>query len=158
MPEHRRIEARDRSEIEALLAGTGAFQPHEIAVAMELVDIALNNPVQTDYHPWILIEDGLIVAYACFGRNPMTRSTYDLYWIATRADQIRRGLGRSMFQVVEEQIRAQGGKLLVVETSSQERYRGTNAFYARMGCELAARLADFYDDGDDQLIYCKRLR
>ena len=154
---HRRIEAGDREEIHQLLLGTGAFQPHEIDVALELIDIALTKPEQSDYHPYVLIADGRIVAYACFGRNPMTRSTYDLYWIATRAADMRQGYGRILYARVEEEIRRQGGRLLIIETSSKEKYRGTHDFYGRIGCALAARIPDFYDEGDDLLIYSKRL-
>jgi ribosomal protein S18 acetylase RimI-like enzyme len=156
--ESRRIRAEDRAEVHALLLGTAVFQPHEIAVAMELIDVALTRPEQQDYHPYVLVDDGVIVAYACFGKNPMTRSTYDLYWIATKAGQVRQGHGRALFAAVENEIRKREGRLLIIETSSKETYRGTAEFYARIGCELIARVPDFYDEGDDQLIYCKRLR
>ena len=157
MREHRRIQSADREEIRQLLVDTDAFQPHELDVAMELVDIALTQPGQADYHPYVLLEDGIIVAYACFGKNPMTRFTYDLYWIATRTTNIRQGCGRELFAVVENEIKSRGGRLLVIETSSKEKYRGTHDFYLRIGCEFAARLRDFYDEGDDKLIYYKRL-
>lgn len=155
----RRIEERDREAVRALVAGTGAFKPHEVDVAMELVDASLTKPDQDDYHPYVLEEeDGTVAAYACFGRNPMTKATFDLYWIATRADRMGRGYGRGMLAFVEDEVRRRGGRLLVIETSSQESYGGTQAFYAKIGCTLAARLPDYYDEGDDKLIYLKPLR
>ena len=157
MRKHRRILPEDREEILRLLVGTGAFQAHEVDVAMELIDLALTKPEQQDYHPYVLLENGAIVAYACFGKDPMTRFTYDLYWIATRAASARQGFGRELFALVEFEIKSRGGRLLMIETSSKEIYRGTNNFYARVGCAFAARLPDYYDDGDDKLIYCKRL-
>src|SRR5512134_4021522 len=103
----RRIEANDREAVRALIAGTGAFKPHEVDVAMELVDIALSRPAQDDYHPFVLEEDdGTVAAYACYGKNPMTRATYDLYWLATRSDRMGRGYGRRIVAHVEEQARA----------------------------------------------------
>ena len=157
MTVYRRIGPEDRAEVQSLLLGTAAFQPHEVDVAMELIDVALTKPDQQDYHPYVLLDDGVIVAYACFGKNPMTRSTYDLYWIATKAPQMRQGYGRTLFALVENDIKNRGGRLLVIETSSKEAYRGTAEFYARVGCELTARIPDFYAEGDDQLIYCRRL-
>lgn len=153
----RRITTADRQAILELLASTEAFQPHELDVAMELVDTALNKPDQQDYLPYVLDTGGAIAAYACFGRNPMTRFTYDLYWLATRADQMRQGYGRAMFDFVEREIRTRGGRLLVIETSSKASYAGSRAFYLRVGCEFAASLPDFYDVGDDRVIYYKRL-
>ena len=65
----RPVQSEDRSAILALLAGTGAFETHELAVAMELVDTALSKPEQQDYLPYVLQVQGEIVAYACFGKN-----------------------------------------------------------------------------------------
>ncbi len=155
----RRIERGDREAIRALVEGTGAFKPHEVDVAMELVDVALTDPKQDDYHPYVVVEDdGTVVAYACFGKNPMTRHTWDLYWIATRKDRMGKGYGRKMVAFVLEQVRARGGRLLVIETSSKESYGTTRVFYEKIGCTLAARLPGYYDEGDDKLIYLKTLR
>jgi GNAT superfamily N-acetyltransferase len=155
----RPIEAKDRDAVRALIEGTGAFKPFEVDVAMELVDIALTDPGQDDYHPFVLEEeDGTVAAYACFGKNAMTKSTFDLYWLATRADRMGKGYGRKIVSFVEEEVKRKGGKLLVIETSSKESYGTTREFYIRIGCTLAAQLPDYYDEGDDKLIYLKRIR
>ena len=155
----RRIEPGDREAIRALIAGTGAFKPFEVDVALELVDVALTQKGQDDYHPYVLVEDdGTIVAYVCFGKNAMTTGTFDLYWIATRTDRMGKGYGRAILSFVEEEVRRRGGYLLVIETSSQESYGSTRLFYDKVGCTLAAQLPDYYAEGDDKLIYLKRVR
>ena len=149
----------DRDAIGALIEGTGVFKAHEVDVALELVDIFLTKPGQDDYHPFVLVEeDGTVAAYACFGKNPMTAGTFDLYWLATRADRHGRGYGRAIVAFVEEQVVRMGGYLLVIETSSKESYGSTRAFYDKIGCTLAAQLPDYYDRGDDKLVYLRRLR
>jgi len=154
----RPIEAGDREAVRALVAGTGAFKPHEVEVAMELVDVALTQKGQDDYHPYVLVEeDGAVGAYACFGKNPMTKATFDLYWIATRADRMGKGYGRAILSFVEGEVRRRGGRLLVIETSSQESYGTQRLFYEKTGYTLAAQLPDYYDEGDDKLIYIKRI-
>ena len=154
----RRIAEEDREAVRILLEGTEAFKTHEVDVAMELVDIALAQPSEDDYRPFVLVEeDGTVAAYACFGKNEMTAATYDLYWVATRADRMGRGHGRRIVAFVEEEIRKEGGRLLVIETSSKESYGETRAFYEKIGCTLAAQLPDYYDEGDDKLIYLKSL-
>jgi GNAT superfamily N-acetyltransferase len=159
MTDIRRIESGDREAIRALISGTRAFKPHEVEVAMELVDVALTQKDQDDYHPYVLVEeDGTVAAYACFGKNPMTRATYDLYWIATRADRMGKGYGRAMVAFVAGEVRRAGGKLLVIETSSQESYGTTRLFYDKIGATLAATLPDYYDDGDDKIIYLLPIR
>jgi GNAT superfamily N-acetyltransferase len=154
----RAIETADRDAVRSLIEGTGVFKTYEVDVAMELVDIALTRPEQDDYHPFVLVEDdGTVAAYACFGRNPMTKSTFDLYWLATRADRMGKGYGRKIVAFVEEEVKRRGGKLLVIETSSKESYGATQEFYLKIGCTLAATLPGYYDEGDDKLIYLKRI-
>jgi GNAT superfamily N-acetyltransferase len=155
----RPIEAKDREAIRGLIDGTGAFKPHEVDVAIELMDIALTRTGQDDYHPLVLEEeDGTVAAYACFGKNPMTRATFDLYWLATRADRMGKGYGRKIVAFVEEEVKRRGGRLLVIETSSKESYGTTREFYLKIGCTLAATLPNYYDEGDDKLIYLKKIR
>lgn len=48
--------------------------------------------------------------------------------------------------------------LIVIETSSQESCGGTREFYLKIGCTLTAQIPDFYDQGDDKLIYLKPIR
>jgi GNAT superfamily N-acetyltransferase len=154
----RPVGSGDREAVGSLIAGTGVFKPHEVDVALELVDIHLTKPGQDDYHPFVLAEeDGTVAAYACFGKNPMTAGTFDLYWLATRADRHGKGYGRAIVAFVEGRVRERGGYLLVIETSSKESYGSTRAFYDKIGCTLAARLPDYYDRGDDKLVYLRRL-
>jgi GNAT superfamily N-acetyltransferase len=109
MTKFRRIEGKDREAVRSLVEGTGAFKPHEVDVAMELVDEALAQTGQDDYHPLVLEEeDGTVVAYACFGKNPMTKATSDLYWLATRADRRGKGYGRRIVAFVEEEVKRRG--------------------------------------------------
>jgi len=159
MTKFRPIEGKDREAVRGLIEGTGAFKPHEVDAAMEQVDEVLARPGQDDDHPFVLEdEDGTVVAYACFGKNPMTKATFDLDWLATRADRMGKGYGRRIVAFVEEEVRRRGGRLLVIETSSHESCGGTREFYLKIGCTLAAQLSDYFDEGDDMLIYVKRIR
>jgi ribosomal protein S18 acetylase RimI-like enzyme len=87
----------------------------------------------------------------------MTKATFDLYWLATRADRMGKGYGRRIVAFVEEEVKRRGGRLLVIETSSKESYGTTREFYIKIGCTLAAQLPDYYDEGDDKLIYLKKI-
>jgi len=151
----------DREAIRSMIEGTKAFQPREVDVAMELVDavLALDRPPgEDDYHARVLVEeDGAVVSYACYGKNPMTAATWDLYWLATRPDRMGKGYGRTIVRFVADEVRRRGGRLLVIETSSKESYGGTRVFYEKIGCTLAAQIPDYYDRGDDKLVYLIRL-
>ena len=88
----------------------------------------------------------------------MTDSTYDLYWIAVDKSQHRAGVGKRLLKFAEEEIVRRGGKMLLVETSSQETYGGTIQFYEKTGYELVGKINEYYRPGDDKLIFAKKLQ
>jgi ribosomal protein S18 acetylase RimI-like enzyme len=154
----RPLEPRDRSRILEIVTATGSFTTVEIATAMEVVDAGLAEPEQ-DYFLFVAEDEGGRVAgYECHGPTPLTDGTFDLYWIAVDPEAQGGGYGRALLQFAEEDVLRRGGRLLLIETSSQESYAATLRFYAKSGYPLVARIAGFYRPGDDKLIFAKELR
>lgn len=148
----------DRAAIASLIVSIENFNQAEVECALELIDIYLNNQSQDDYRV-VVAEDSAAgaQAYACWGPVPLTRGTYDLYWIATSPSARGRGFGRALMEHVEKRVLEENGRLLVVETSAKSSYAATVKFYRRLGYEETSRIRDFYDLGDDRLIFVKRL-
>jgi ribosomal protein S18 acetylase RimI-like enzyme len=148
----------DRSIIAGLIVSVDHFNQAEVDCALELIDIYLNNAQQTDYQVLVAEDSGShLHAYACWGPIPLTRGAYDLYWIATHPGSRGRGFGHALVASIEDKMMANGGRLLVAETSAKKSYEGTIVFYRRLGFEEASHIKDFYDVGDDRLIFVKRL-
>jgi GNAT superfamily N-acetyltransferase len=87
----------------------------------------------------------------------LSRGATDLYWIATAPGAQGRGVAAGLFRAVEEAARAAGRWLIVIWTSSRPNYAAARNFYLRMGCELSMQLTDFYDHGDDLVVFVRRL-
>jgi len=156
----RPLEPADRSAIEEMVISSGRFNAQEIATALELVDEALEKGEASGYFFAVLEEEGQkssIHGYACYGPTPLTQGVYDLYWIVVSPSAQRKGYGRRLLEFVEKNIAGRGGRLLLIETSSQESYGGTVRFYQRAGYDLVARIKNFYRVGDDKLIFSKNL-
>ena len=153
----RRMLPKDRAAVVDIVRRVANFNPAERDCALELVDVYLNDPRQNDYRV-VVAEDaaGRICGYACWGPTPMTRGTHDLYWIATHPEAQGRGVGRQLMEYVEGQVREENGRLLVIETSSKESYGRTVRFYRRLQYEETSRIRDFYDVGDDKLVFVRR--
>jgi len=57
----------------------------------------------------------------------------------------------------EADILRRGGRLVLIETSSQDANQSTIRFYERAGYDLAARIRNFYRAGDDKLVFAREL-
>jgi ribosomal protein S18 acetylase RimI-like enzyme len=149
----------DHPAIASLIVSAGNFNQAEIDCALELVDIYLTNEQQTDYRILVAQDPASAVqAYACWwGPVPLTRGAFDPYWIATHPDSRGRGYARALMTYVENEALERSGRLLAVETSSRASYAGTVEFYRRLGYAETSRIRDFYDVGDDKLIFVKKL-
>lgn len=148
----------DPKAIEAIVSSSGFFRSDEIPVAVELAAERLEKGAECGYEFIFAEVDGRTAAYACFGLIPCTLYSFDLYWIATHEDYRGQGIGKIVLREVEKAIGALGGKAIYVETSYLPKYEPTRAFYLKNAYIEKARFEDFYDDGDDKVVYVKRLK
>jgi ribosomal protein S18 acetylase RimI-like enzyme len=149
----------DRERIHEILVATSLFTDEEVRCAVELVDLSFSAPEKGDYLVYVLEEPSTraIQGYVCYGPAPLTDGVYDLYWIAVEPTQQGQGFGQVLLRFVENEVRRQRGRMLLIETSSKETYSSTVRFYERSGYEEISRIKDFYRVEDDKVVYCKRL-
>jgi ribosomal protein S18 acetylase RimI-like enzyme len=154
----RPMTSADRPAVLALIEATGFFRPDEIAVAEELIDITLGRPEQEDYAIVVVTDEtGAVAGYMTYGPTPLTQGTYDLYWMAVDPTAQGRGYGRVLVEWLEDHVRRAGGRMIVIETSSSEKYEPTRRFYLGLNYTETARIPDFYGPGDGRVIYTKRV-
>ena len=152
------LELRHRAQIEALLHATGFFREPEIAIALEVLDSFFAAPDRDYSALGAFTPGGRLIGYVCFGPTPCTMGTWDLYWIAVAPDAQNAGVGTTLLQEVERRLADADARLVIIETSSQPFYEPTRSFYGRRGYAEVARVPDFYADGDDRVIFAKRIQ
>lgn len=123
---------------------------------MEVFDGAVRAPGRDYWGVGAYVGDRL-VGFAAFGPVPCTLATWDLYWIAVDPAQQGTGIGRQLMAHCERTIVAEGGRLVVVETSSRADYAPTRAFYRRLGYEDRAAIPEYYAPGDGLIVFTKTL-
>jgi ribosomal protein S18 acetylase RimI-like enzyme len=142
-----------RARLEQLTRATGFFREEEVATAVELLDESLAG--DDDYRFVGAFDGDTLVGYACWGPTPGTTGTYDLYWIVVDRASQGAGVGTQLLCEVESRLTADGGRLVVVETSSRADYAPTRAFYEHRGYTRAATIPGYYAPGDDLVVYTK---
>ncbi len=154
----RPLEADDKTAVMAILRDTPEFKPIEVEVAGELIDAYLEEPKTSGYDTLVAEVDGAIAGYICYGPTPLTVGTWDVYWMAVNRQLQGQGIGRALLEHAEADIKARGGRLIMIETSGTPLYITAQRFYQARRYDLAARIADFYEPGDDLLVFMKRLK
>lgn len=149
--------ASDRDGILAFMKGTGFFHDGEIDVAREVLEEAITKGPAGHYQSFTLLADDQPAGWICYGPTPCTKGTFDIYWIGVSAHAQGRGFGRVLLEHVEKNIRRAKGRVIIIETSGRPLYEATRGFYLKTGYTEAARIPDFYDQGDARVIYSKSL-
>lgn len=158
----RPAEERDRERLRQILVATARFSDEEVGWAMDLVDQSLDQPNKGDYLVYVLEEpdsgpNRAVQGYVCYGPTPKTEGVFDLYWIAVDPAQQGQGFGQILLRFVENEVRRQSGRMLLIETRSRTSFEPTIRFYERSGYQEITRIKDFYRIEDDKLVFCKKL-
>jgi ribosomal protein S18 acetylase RimI-like enzyme len=156
--EIRELIRKDRDSLNRLLSKITVFDADDRAIAMELVDVYLDNPAQKDYEFFVAADkDGEVIGYICYGPTPLTDGTYDLYWIAVDPSFAGQGVGTLLLKEMERAIINNNGRLIIIETSSSQQYVLARKFYVKNGYTLAETIKDFYRSGEDRVTFVKYL-
>jgi ribosomal protein S18 acetylase RimI-like enzyme len=149
----------DTATLLTLAEETAMFKPAEIQALREVLDDyhATNHALG---HQGVTYEEaGLVLGFAYYAPAAMTDRTWYLYWIAVRKEVQARGIGGALLRYVENDIRhVHEGRIFLIETGSLPHYGPTRRFYLKHGYEQIAVLGDYYADGDDMVVFRKRLR
>jgi len=153
----RKIEKRDILDIKEILENSNNFNIEEIECALDIVNTYFNNHTQNDYKFVCYEHNNRVIGYACYGPTPITRGTFDLYWICVNPEFQNCGIGTRLLREVEKNIIDSNGRLIVVETSSHEKYLSAVSFYKRNKYSIVAVIENFYCEGENKIILLKRL-
>lgn len=154
----RPLVSKDKERLRRMVIETGVFTGEEVGVAMELIDIVIGNEDQKDYRIICSVDDqDQPLGYICYGPVPMTQGTFDLYWIVIDPEIQGQKIGSELLDYLEKEVRRLKGRMILADTSSIPSYEKAQMFYLRKGFQEAARVADYYWEGNDRITYCKRI-
>jgi ribosomal protein S18 acetylase RimI-like enzyme len=102
-------------------------------------------------------QDGRVVGVAYYQPKTAADRVWDLTMIAVQPALQGRGRGAALLAQVEQDLRGQDQRLLLVETSASAQYDLARRFYGKNGYDEEARIRDYWEDGDDLVLFRKAL-
>lgn len=122
----------------------------------EMISDYFNNPNTQDI--WFAyFDDNKSVAIGYCVPEKFTDGTYNLLAIGVSEDFQRKGVASQMMKYIEHLLKHKSGRILIVETSSDDAQIGARNFYPKIGYTQVGVLKDFWKDGEDKIVFWKKL-
>jgi ribosomal protein S18 acetylase RimI-like enzyme len=122
----------------------------------EMISEYFNNK-ETQEIWYTYIDNNKPVAIGYCVPEKLTNGTYNLLAIGVSQDSQRNGVATEMMNYIEQLLRLKEGRILIVETSSDDAQIGARKFYEKIGYTQMAVIKDFWNDGEDKIVFWKRL-
>lgn len=146
----------DVEQVREIATHAGLFEPQEISAAALAVLGTLQGRNDNRY---MFVEiNNRLAAFACYGPIPAVIDRHMLHWLIVDPIYQGSGLGKAIVAEIERQMRDEGVDRFYAETSGIDSYAPTCRFYERSGFERIATYPDFYHDGDDKVVYCRKVQ
>lgn len=97
------------------------------------------------------------IGFAFCEPERLTNGTWNLLAIGVAPEWQGRGVGASLMQALEATLRADGHRILIIDTSGDPAQARTRSFYLAKGYVEEARIREFWDVGADKVTYWKHL-
>lgn len=149
----RAVTKADTEALKQVVDSSGLFPSEYLD---EMMSDYFNNPDTQDI--WFAYIDGNIpTAIGYCVPEKLTEGTYNLLAIGVLQQSQRKGIASEMMSYIEQLLRQKDGRLLIVETSSDDAQTGARNFYKKIGYTRAAVIKDFWKEGEDKIVFWKKL-
>lgn len=147
---------QDLDALADLAGDTGLFSAEDLGVFRGMMEETLAAPDDLAGF-WVVDQTVGLRAAAYTAPEMMTDGVWNIVFIGVRAAERGQGHGAALIRHVEERLNMLDARLLLVETSSDASLAGARAFYPRLGFEEEARIRDYYQNGEDKIVFRKTL-
>ena len=122
----------------------------------EMISDYFNNPDTQDIWFTYIVNNKQVAIGYCVPEK-FTDGTYNLLAIGVSQDTQRKGIASQMMNYIEQRLKQNDGRILIVETSSDDAQIGARIFYKKIGYAQEAVIKDFWKDGEDKIVFFKKL-
>jgi ribosomal protein S18 acetylase RimI-like enzyme len=144
------------SDIEGLKTVVESCEPFPSELLDEMMEEYFRN-AQTPDIWFTCIDQNKPIAIGYCVPEKLTQGTYNLLAIGVALTFQRMGIATEMMQYWEQLLKQKNARILIVETSGDPAQMAARNFYKKIGYIQEATIKDFWNDGEDKIIFLKKL-
>lgn len=146
----------DKPAVLQVAESCSLFQPEELGELDGMIDAFLSGALEG--HQWLALHEAhQIKAAAYYAPETFADGVWNLYFIGVLANQQGKGHGSAILKHVEQELTNEGQRILIIETSGLDGFELTRKFYDQHGYTVEARIRDYYQEGEDKVVFWKKL-
>lgn len=147
------VKQADIEELKNVVDSCGLF-PSEYLDEMT-VDYFNNSKTEDIWFTYIEDKKPKSLGYCV--PEKLTDGTYNLLAIGVLKESQGKGIATKMIKYIEKLLKHKGGRILIVETSSDDAQIAARNFYKKNGYTQEAVIRDFWKDKEDKIVFWKKL-
>ena len=153
----RDVTPEDTEALISLCQAIGLFEPDELEELNSMLSAYFEESPTGDRQWLINEEDGKLISVAYYAEETFANGVFNLLLIGVRPDLQQQGQGTKLLHYIEQELKNRGGRILIIETSGLASFEATRAFYQKNGYDREACIREYYNPGEDKIIFRKAL-
>jgi len=150
----RKVKKEDLVHLKVVLDSIDLFPSEYLD---DMIADYFDNPNAQDI--WFTtVQNSIPISIAYCAPEKLTEGTFNLYAIGVKGDIQGKGIGSRMMAYIENELRDDGQRLLIVDTSGADEFQLTRKFYEQLNYNKEAVIRDFWAEGDDKVVFWKKLK
>lgn len=151
----RKATAADQTALMDVARATGIFDASELDFFSDMITKCFRGDLPG--HDWLILDDGGVIGVAYYAPEMMADNVWNLWFLGLHPDHQGQGYGSKLLSAVEDTLRGQAARILLIETSGIDDFALTRKFYVKNGYDEEARIREYYEAGHDKVIFRKAL-
>ncbi|MEB4675229.1 GNAT family N-acetyltransferase [Enterobacteriaceae bacterium G50] len=151
----RPIGISDREPLLDMLNKSGQFDDEGLLHVRK----TLNNYLSGESDElWFSADQQGLAGVAYCAPEVMTSDVWNLLMLWVSPSHQRQGVGNALINQVENALKNNHARLLIVETSSLHEFSAARDFYSKQGFIKEARIRHYYGIDEDKIIFTKNMK
>lgn len=154
------IRAGERSSLITIAVGTGLFTVEDAEALLGGVIDSYSSSELPEHHNVVVCRDyngGPAIGWSYFAPDQFAENVWNVWWIGVDPKHHGTGAGKALLTYIEQTIAANGGRVVVIETSNQELLARARKFYLKAGYAECGCIPNFYGLGESKVIFSRSL-